>query len=68
MSQQEVYEILQKLGGKATAREISRVAFEMFPQYTLHAYVSNRLHKLEKNGYVKHDEHGYWIIVAKYDR
>jgi len=68
MSQQAVYELLQKLGGRATSREISQLALKMYPEYTLHSYVGNRLRKLQKNGYVRLDKEGFWVIISKYDR
>lgn len=66
MSQKAVYELLKELGGRATSREISRLAKERYPIYTLHLYVTNRLHKLERNGIVKQDKEGYWEIIDEY--
>ncbi|MEM2507679.1 MAG: hypothetical protein QXF61_11620 [Nitrososphaeria archaeon] len=69
MSQKEVYEILKELGGEATTKQISQKAKEKFPNLSLYLYVSNRLRKLEKNGYVKRvikDGKIVWKIVAEY--
>jgi Fe2+ or Zn2+ uptake regulation protein len=69
LSQKEVYEILKELGGRATTREIKLRAQTKFPGLTLHAYVTNRLNKLKKNGYVKSIyENGktVWTIIAEY--
>jgi Fe2+ or Zn2+ uptake regulation protein len=69
MSQKEVYEILKELGGEATTRQIAIRAKEKFPGLSLYLYVSNRLHKLEKNGYVKRiikDGKIVWKIIADY--
>ena len=68
MSQETVYKLLKKLGGRATSREIRDLAKKMYPQYTLHLYIANRLRKLERNGYVKLRKDGYWMIAAEYDR
>jgi Fe2+ or Zn2+ uptake regulation protein len=66
LSQQAVFEILQKLGGRATSKQISQLAREMYPQFTLYQYVGNRLRKLQKNGFVKQDKEGYWNIISQY--
>lgn len=63
MSQKAIYELLKELGGRATGHEISKLAKERFPEYALYTYVSNRLKKLEKNGYVRKDKEGYWVIT-----
>jgi DNA-binding HxlR family transcriptional regulator len=47
-----VLKILKELGGEATSGEIRRRAKEKFPDRSLYQYVSDRLRKLEKNGYV----------------
>ena len=68
MSQQDVFFILKELGGEATAVQIKKIAKEKYPKRSLHEYVSNRLYKLEKWGYVKkvETEHGaVWKIMEK---
>jgi len=67
MSQKTVYELLKELGGKATSSQIRKLAQERYPDLTLYLYVTNRLRKLQRNGYVKYDAaSGYWIIVSEY--
>jgi uncharacterized membrane protein len=69
MSQKEVYEIIKELGGEATYREIKRRAKEKFPNLTLWQYVTDRLKKLEKKGYVIKIKRGneiVWKIVEEY--
>lgn len=69
MSQEEVYKILKELGGNATTRQIRIRAKEKFPQASLYQYVTNRLQKLEKNGYVKRtieNKHTLWSIISDY--
>jgi uncharacterized membrane protein len=69
MSQKEVYEIIKELGGEATYREIKRRAKEKFPNLTLWQYVTDRLKKLEKKGYVikiKRGNEVVWKIVEEY--
>lgn len=69
LSQREVYLILKELGGEATTKQISLRAKEKFPTLSLHAYVNNRLVKLEKNGYVQRTREGrntLWKIIAEY--
>jgi len=69
LSQKEVYEILKELGGEATTKQIAQRAKEKFPGLSMHSYVSNRLHKLAKNGYVKKiikNGELRWKITAEY--
>jgi sugar-specific transcriptional regulator TrmB len=68
MSQREVFIILKELGGEATTKQISGVAKNKFPKYSLHAYVYDRLRRLEKKGYVKRscEEPQKWIIVEEF--
>jgi uncharacterized membrane protein len=64
MSQEEVLRILKELGGEATTKEIRDLAKKKFPTSTLYSYVTNRLRKLEKWGYVKQDKtKDKWIII-----
>jgi len=65
MSQKAVYELLQELGGRATVKEIRALALKRYPDFTLYHYVSNRLQKLQKGGYVRHKRDGTWEIVKK---
>ena len=70
MSQEEVYKILEGLGGTATTKQISRRAKEKFPKYALWSYVGHILRKLKKNGYViKVPGEGrqvLWKIIREY--
>jgi len=69
LSQKEVYDILKELGGEATTKQIKMKAREKFPGLSLYTYVTNRLHKLEKNGCVKKiikDGEIAWKIIAEY--
>ena len=52
MSQKDIYEILKELGGEASVIEVRKRAKEKYPKRTLHMYVTNRLRKLQKWGYV----------------
>jgi DNA-binding HxlR family transcriptional regulator len=61
MSQRDVYEILKEIGGKATTNEIRNLAKNKYPNRTLYQYVSDRLKKLQKWGYVE-KEGEYWVI------
>ena len=63
MSQIVVYELLRELGGKATAQQIGQLAFERYPESTLHGYVAQRLRKLEQEEVVKHNPDGTWEII-----
>lgn len=69
MSQYEVYKIIKELGGSATTKQISQIAKEKFPQYTLSKYVGNRLKKLEVKGYIKktinEDNEIVWEIIEE---
>jgi len=66
MSQEEVFRILQELGGEATTSQIRKVAKEKFPDLSLSQYINNRLVKLEDYGFIERriDECGEtsWII------
>lgn len=53
MSQEDIYNIIKELGGKATIEEIRKRAQKKYPTRTLHLYVLNRLKKLEVNKQVK---------------
>jgi hypothetical protein len=65
VSQKQVYDLLESLGGRATTGEISKLALAKYPGDSLYQYVSDRLHKLEKWGYVKHNEDRTWEIIAE---
>lgn len=65
MSQKAVYELLQELGGRATVKEIRALALKRYPDFTLYHYVSNRLQKLQRSGYVRHKRDGTWEIAKK---
>lgn len=70
MSQEEVYKIIEELGGEATQQQIKQRAKEKFPDASLHLYVGDRLRKLEKKGYIKStlDAEGniVWKIVEEW--
>jgi Fe2+ or Zn2+ uptake regulation protein len=69
LSQKEVYDILKELGGEATTKQIKIRAKEKFPELSLHAYVTDRLRRLERNGYVRKiikDGEVAWKIIAEY--
>jgi hypothetical protein len=65
VSQRTVFELLKELGGRARTGEISKLAFEKYPDLTLNQYVSDRLHKLANWGYVKKNPDGTWEIISK---
>ena len=71
MSQDETYKILQELGGFASITQIRDRALEKYPNYLLFTYVTNRLKKLEKKGYVRRvirkESKGrpFWKIIKK---
>lgn len=66
MSQKKVYELLKALGGKATAKEISKLARERYPQASLYKYVYDRLYRLKKWGYIDRNSDGQWFIIEEY--
>ena len=47
-----MYKIIQELGGSATTKEIRNLAYSKYPNRSLYTYVTNRLIKLEKDGYI----------------
>ena len=63
MSQDAVRKLLVELGGKARSSEISKLALERYPGFSLHFYVSIRLRQMEKWGEVRLQD-GYWILSA----
>jgi len=65
MSQKVVFELLKELGGRATLQQIKALALEKYPEYSLHEYVGNRLHKLATWGYVKRNKDDTWEIISK---
>jgi len=66
MSQQDVFKILKDLGGEATTKQIREMAKKRYPNSTLYSFVTNRLRKLEKWGYVKEDRtKETWKIVKE---
>lgn len=64
MSQKVVYELLKELGGRATLQQIKALAFEKYPEYSLHEYVGNRLLKLKTWGYVRRNKDDTWEIIS----
>lgn len=60
MSQEQVYELLEELGGKATTTQVSELAKKKYPKYTVYTYVSVRLKSLKKWGYVARNDEGIW--------
>jgi transcription initiation factor TFIID TATA-box-binding protein len=66
MSQEDVRQVLLEAGGQATVSELSELAKNMFPDRTLHNYVSERLPAMEKKGLVKHiDDTSEWKLTEK---
>jgi len=69
MSQEEIYKILEELGGEATSGQISRRAKEKYPNLSLYMYVARRLQRLELYGVVKSEDKNrktLWKIIDKY--
>ena len=67
MSREDIYDILEELGGEAITRQIKLRAMEKFPGRTLYQYVTNRLKKLERKEHVTHtfkDGETIWKIIA----
>ena len=64
LSQREVLEVLQDLGGRATPREIAEAHKRKFPDSSLDLYVWTRLYRLRKWGFVKKNLDGSWSIVG----
>ena len=56
MSQKAVYDLLKELDGTATTKQIRELAKKRYHAHTLYLYVTNRLKKLERNGYIIHEE------------
>lgn len=55
MSQKIVLQLLKDLGGRATWKQVSRLAKERFPEATLWSYVGQQLRKLQAWGVVDYD-------------
>ena len=66
MSKKKVYKLIKELGGKATHSKIKTLAKEKYPKLTLYRYTARELRRLEKSGYVRQDNEGYWIIIKEY--
>lgn len=68
MSQREVFKVLKELGGRATTKEIKETIRSKFPDTTLYLYVTNRLKKLERKGFVRRviKDDVYWEITKEY--
>ena len=53
MGQYEVYAIINKLGGKATTKQIKENLLKKYPNFAYHTYVYYTLKKLVKNEYIQ---------------
>lgn len=66
MSQALIFSIIQKLGGKATQRQVEEQIKPNFSEYSAEAlsrYVNSKLHKLRSWGLVSKDEKNkLWFI------
>jgi transcription initiation factor TFIID TATA-box-binding protein len=66
MSQQEVLNLLENLGGEATVDEIRSEAKKRFPDRTLSSYITKRLQAMKRQGIVEeieiNDKSGWRII------
>lgn len=65
MTQEDVRQLLNGLGGRASVEEISTQAKEKFPQRSLHTYVGQLLRRLEKKGFVTEVETKTWKLTEK---
>jgi len=65
MTQEDVRELLDELGGKATVKEISTQAKEKFPKRSLHTYVGQLLRRLETKGLVIEVGNNTWELTDK---
>ncbi|MCP8306681.1 MAG: hypothetical protein H3Z49_06240 [archaeon] len=65
MSQKLVYELLKELGGKAFPKQIKELAKKKYPKHSLYLYIYDRLHRLEKWGYVQKNSDGSWSIIEE---
>lgn len=65
MSQEDVRQILEDLGGQATVQEISVEAKEKFPDRSLHTYVGLLLQRLKNKGFVSKPEDSDWKLTEK---
>ena len=63
MSQKLVYELLKDLGGTASSKQIREFAKMKYPELSLYTYVTNRLNRLRKWGYVRKNPDGTWSIT-----
>ncbi len=69
MSQEEVFKILKKLGGKATIKDITTYARDNYPNLSLYMYTTKRLKQMEKYGFVKKTVIGkdtVWEILKEF--
>ena len=66
MGQKEIYQILQELGGTAFPKDIKKLAYEKYPDASLHDYIYHLLKKLNNWGLVKKNPDGSWTILEEY--
>lgn len=62
MSQIETLIILEEMGGKGRTFQVAAAALRKYPEFSLNTYVSDRLAKAKKWGYVT-KEGNYWILT-----
>ena len=66
MSQKLVYNVLKKLGGKASSIEIREYIRDNVPNTKVHLYCTHRLQTLVKKGILTKEDKYYKIIDKKY--
>lgn len=66
MSQKIVFELLKRLGGRATAKEIAELAKQIYPDSSLYTYVGKQLSSLKKWGYIRKNLDGTWSVQSEY--
>lgn len=62
MSQQDVLQLLKKMGGRASSSEIIQEAKKEFPERSLHSHVSMRLKDLERRNLVSKQDTGGGLV------
>jgi hypothetical protein len=64
MSQEDIFNVVKKLGGKATLEEIRDYVKKEYPTRTLHMYIPIRLRQLEKNDFIVYTNKK-WVLKRK---
>jgi len=62
MSQQDVLQLLKKMGGRASSSEIIQEAKKEFPERSLYSHVSMRLNDLERRNLVSKQDTGDGLV------